>query len=37
MSVGILVKEIMTKPAVQINHNVTVQTAAQEMVKHRVG
>jgi len=37
MIMGILVKEIMTKPAVQINHNVTVQMAAKEMVKSRVG
>jgi predicted transcriptional regulator len=37
MATGILVKNIMSKPAVQINHDKTVQDAAQVMVKHRVG
>lgn len=35
--IGIKVKEIMTKPAIKIEHDKTVQEAAQEMVKHRVG
>ncbi|MFQ6118472.1 MAG: cyclic nucleotide-binding/CBS domain-containing protein [Methanosarcinales archaeon] len=37
MVIGILVKNIMTKPAVKIKHNVSVQKAAKEMVKQRVG
>jgi len=37
MAIGISVKNIMTKPAVKIEHNKTVQRAAKEMVKHRVG
>jgi len=37
MAVGILVKDIMTKPAVKIDYSKTVQQAAKEMVKHRVG
>jgi len=37
MAIGILVKDIMTKPAVKIDYNKTVQQAAKEMVKHRVG
>jgi signal-transduction protein with cAMP-binding, CBS, and nucleotidyltransferase domain len=37
MVIGILVKDIMTRPAIQIEHNKTVQQAAKEMVKHRVG
>lgn len=37
MTIGILVKNIMSKPAIQINHDKTVQDAAQVMVKHRVG
>jgi len=37
MTTGILVKNIMTKPVVQINHNKTVQEAAKIMVKRRVG
>jgi len=37
MATGILVKNIMAKPAIQINHDKTVQDAAQVMVKHRVG
>lgn len=37
MVIGISVKNIMTKPAVQIEYNRTVQAAAKEMVKHRVG
>lgn len=37
MAVGILVKDIMTKPAVKIDYNKTVQQAAKEMAKHRVG
>jgi predicted transcriptional regulator len=37
MATGILVKNIMSKPAIQINHDKTVQDAAQVMVKHRVG
>jgi len=37
MAIGILVKNIMSKPAVKINYNKTVQEAAKQMVKHRVG
>jgi malate dehydrogenase (oxaloacetate-decarboxylating) len=37
MTVGILVKDIMTKPAVKIDNNKTVQQAAKEMAKYRVG
>ena len=37
MTVGIFVKEIMTKPAVKVDYKKTVQQAAKEMVKHRVG
>ena len=37
MSLGISVKNIMTKPAVRIEYNRTIQAAAKEMVKHRVG
>jgi len=37
MVIGILVKDIMTKPAIKIDYNKTVQQAAKEMVKHRVG
>jgi len=37
MTIGILVKSIMTKPPVKIESNATVQAAAKEMVKHRVG
>jgi signal-transduction protein with cAMP-binding, CBS, and nucleotidyltransferase domain len=37
MPIGIKIKEIMTKPAIKINYNVSVQTAAKEMVKHRIG
>ena len=37
MTTGTLVKNIMSKPAIQINHDKTVQDAAQVMVKHRVG
>ena len=37
MPLGISVKNIMTKPAVKIEYNRTVQAAAKEMVKHRVG
>ncbi len=37
MAVGILIKDIMTKPAIKIEYNKTVQQAAKEMAKHRVG
>lgn len=37
MPLGILIKEIMTKPIVKIDYGKTVQQAAKEMVKHRVG
>lgn len=37
MVTGILVKNIMTKPAIQINYDKSVQEAAKVMVKHRVG
>ena len=37
MGIGILVKNIMTKPAVRIESSATAQRAAKEMVKHRVG
>lgn len=37
MAIGIRVKEVMTKPAIKINYNKTVQQAAKEMAKHRVG
>ncbi len=37
MTMGILVKNIMTKPVIQVNYNKTVQEAAKIMVKHRVG
>lgn len=37
MTMGIKIKEIMTKPAIKINHNVSVQTVAKEMVAHRIG
>lgn len=37
MATGILVKNIMAKPAVQIDHEETVQEAAKTMIKHRVG
>jgi signal-transduction protein with cAMP-binding, CBS, and nucleotidyltransferase domain len=37
MSIDILVKDIMTKPAIQIEYNKTVQQAAKVMAKHRVG
>ncbi len=37
MTIGIFVKNIMTKPAVRIEHKKTVQRAAKEMIKHRVG
>jgi signal-transduction protein with cAMP-binding, CBS, and nucleotidyltransferase domain len=37
MVMGILVKNIMTKPAIQIQHDKTVQEAAKTMVKNRVG
>jgi signal-transduction protein with cAMP-binding, CBS, and nucleotidyltransferase domain len=36
-TIGIQVKDIMTKPAINIEHNKTVQEAAKKMVKHRVG
>ena len=36
MTMGIKIKEIMTKPAIKINYNVSVQSAAKEMVKHRI-
>jgi CBS-domain-containing membrane protein len=37
MSTGILVKNIMTKSVIQVNHDKTVQEAAKIMVNHRVG
>lgn len=37
MTIGILVKDIMTKPAIKIDYNKTVQQAAKEMAEHRVG
>ena len=37
MTTGILVKNIMTKPAIQVNYNKTVQEASKTMVKYRVG
>lgn len=37
MVLDISVKEIMTKPIVKIDYGKTVQQAAKEMVKHRVG
>ncbi len=37
MVIGILVKKIMTKPVIKIEHNKNVQTASKIMVKHRVG
>jgi len=37
MVIGISVKNIMTKPVVKIGHNKTVQRAAKEMIKYRVG
>ena len=37
MVVGILVKDIMTKPVVKTDYTKTVQYAAKEMTKHRVG
>jgi len=37
MVMGIKIKEIMTKPAIKINHNISVQMAAKEMVEHRIG
>ena len=37
MPIGIRVKDIMTKPVVNVEHNKTVQRAAKEMIKHRVG
>lgn len=37
MAVKILVKDIMTKPAIKIDYSKTVQQAAKEMAKHRVG
>jgi signal-transduction protein with cAMP-binding, CBS, and nucleotidyltransferase domain len=37
MVIGVLVKDIMTKPAIKIGHKKTVQQAAKEMAKHRVG
>ena len=37
MPLGILIKEIMTKPIVKIDYGKTAQQAAKEMVKHRVG
>ncbi len=37
MVIGIFVKDIMTKPAIKIDHNKTVQQAAKEMAKYRVG
>lgn len=37
MALGILVKDIMTKPIVKIDHRKTVQQTAKEMIRHRVG
>ena len=37
MAIGIIVKDIMTKPAIKIDYAKTVQQAAKEMAKHRVG
>jgi len=37
MGIGIHVKNIMTKPVVKVEYNKTVQAAAKEMVKNRVG
>ncbi len=37
MVLGILTKQIMTKPAIKIEYGKTVQEAAKKMVKHRVG
>jgi len=37
MTIKIRVKEIMTKPAIKTDYKKTVQQAAKEMVKHRVG
>jgi len=37
MPIGILVKTMMTRPPVKIESNASVQAAAKEMVKHRVG
>lgn len=37
MVIGIRIRNIMTKPVVKVEHNKTVQHAAKEMVKHRVG
>jgi len=37
MATGILVKNIMTRPVIQVNHDKTVQEAAKIMVKNRVG
>jgi signal-transduction protein with cAMP-binding, CBS, and nucleotidyltransferase domain len=37
MPLGIPVKNIMTRPAIRIDYGKTVQAAAKEMVKHRVG
>lgn len=37
MVIGIHVKEVMTKPAIKIEHTKTVQQAAKEMAKYRVG
>jgi len=37
MTIEIQVKEIMTKPAIRIDYKKTVQQAAKEMVKYRVG
>jgi len=37
MTIGIFVRDIMTKPVVKIDFNKTVQQAAKEMAEHRVG
>jgi len=37
MTIGIKIKDIMTKPVIKVNYNVSVQKAAKEMVKHRIG
>jgi signal-transduction protein with cAMP-binding, CBS, and nucleotidyltransferase domain len=37
MVIGIRVKNIMTRPAIRIEHKKTVRAAAKEMIKNRVG
>ena len=37
MALGIFVKDIMTKPVIKMDYNKTVQQAAKEMAKNRVG